>query len=210
MSLVLLSRTVKLRYMEELLRYLESYVNEVICDPRRVWEIAGRLVGDPNFTYLSLLSVYEMLHVFGDEPEEPVKLALKGREELREKLQALGLDVSEYLDLVLEHDVFKLKLLLNNPAKFFEILYYMYRYDELINYNKIYIATILLLIAMQEINNKAKLKMIVDEFVKYAEELDAYTATFEYIVMDHGPEEQEIDGIAETDEEIRQILGLNQ
>ena len=210
MSLVLLSRTAKLRYAEELFKYLEPYVDEIILDPSRAREIAGKLVEDRNFAYLLFLSMYEMLYVFRDKPEEPFRLADQGVEELKEKLRALGIDLSEHLDLVVEHDVLKLKLLLNNLSKFLEIFYYMNKYGELVNYNKTYIAAALLLIALLRAEDIDKLKKIIEEFKKQAEELDAYTATFEYIVMDHSPEEQEIDGIAETDEEIRQILGLNQ
>ena len=210
MSLVLLSRTAKLRYVEELFKYLEPYVDEIILDPSRAREIAGKLVEDRNFAYLLFLSMYEMLYVFRDKPEEPFRLAYQGVEELKEKLRVLGIDLSEYLDLVMEHEVFKLKLLLNNFPKFLEIFYYMNKYGELVNYNTTYIAAALLLIALLRAEDIDKLKKIIEEFKKQAEELDAYTATFEYIIMDHSPEEQEIDGIAETDEEIKQILGLNQ
>jgi len=187
---------------------LEPCVDELIDDPGRAREIAGKLVKDPSFPYLILISMYEMLYVFRDKPEEPIRLAYQGVEELKEKLRVLGIDLSEHLDLVVEHDVFKLKLLQNNLPKFLEIFYYMNKYGELVNYNKTYIATILLLIVMLRAEDTDKLRRVTEEFKKQAEELDTYTATFEYIVTDHGPEGQEIDGIGETDEETRQIYVL--
>jgi len=63
MLLVLLSRVAKLRYMEELLKYLEPYVDEIIRDPSRVKEIVGKLVLSILFVLLLRLITENIEHL---------------------------------------------------------------------------------------------------------------------------------------------------
>ncbi len=123
-------------------------------------------------------------------------------------LKDMGLDISEALEIIIEHDVYKIELMLNNPEKFLEIFYYLIRCGEIKNYTKTYIASILLVYSLTETKQTEKLRKIAKILKKYVKELDAYTATFEYLTMKHTNEEQEIEDVAKTPEELKHILEM--
>ncbi len=208
MSLILVFRELKLRYMKELISFLEKHVQKVIDDPDSIDKIVDKLFEDINFTYLVMLATSEALYFFQNKREEASLLITQGIEKLKEMLKNMGLDISEALEIIIEHDVYKIELILNNPEKFLEIFYYLIRYGEIKNYTKTYIASILLLYSLTETKQTEKLRKITEIPKKYVEELDAYTATFEHLTMKHTNEEQEIEEAAKTPEELKHILEM--
>ncbi len=208
MSLILVSRGLKLRYMEELVSFLEKFVQRVIENPDNIDEIIDELLGDINFTYLVMLATSEALYFFQNKREEATLTVVQSLEKLKEMLRDKGIDVSEALELVIEHDAYKIKLMLNNPVKFLEILYYLIKHGEIKNYTKTYIATVLLLYSLTETKQIDSLRKILELLKKYAEELDTYTATFEYLTIKHTSEEQEIEDSVKTPEELKKALEM--
>ncbi|OYT40600.1 MAG: hypothetical protein B6U89_01590 [Desulfurococcales archaeon ex4484_58] len=173
--LIIKTRT---KYFDEFHGYVKKkYLEQLIEDPGRIEKIVREALNDRIFIkYLAILG-FESLRY----SEEFLEKMPKVLNELRRKLRSLGENVGEAVELVIEHDYFKIK---NFPEFLGVWLDFIYEYPEdAVEYAKIYIGSLLLLSALLELLDKGLIKKeLINQFTRYAEELDSYTDTF-YLML---------------------------
>jgi hypothetical protein len=84
------------------LEFLRPWIERVIDDPRAVEGIAQELLGDVKFLYLLTLVSQDMVLVSEDELRNAYRVVC-------ERFGKLGIDVEDSIEIMLEHDLWKLR-----------------------------------------------------------------------------------------------------
>ncbi len=171
-------------FLDAFIEKLDPYVNEVIASPERVEEIVKRLVEDHSLLSLMLVASIEVISRYRVNPREIIIKVVGSFEELREKVSKCSISDLNALDTFIEHDVWKLEMIIENPETFFRTLYgFMKDFpQDFAEYVKDYFAGWLLVIAIDKVANCNKIKELMGILRKYAEDLDAYTTTFQLLM----------------------------
>ncbi len=206
LPVIVLAREERFKAMKRLFEVLESYVNEVISRPEEVDNIVDRLLHDERIIQLMLDTTKEILEAYRESPEKTLPAIVSGTEAIKEKLLRHGIDLTEEIEMLIEHDVFMIKLRSEKPDEFHRIVKtFKDKYpDDLKEHVHAYLASVLLLCAIDKTSDLNRLRRLAEQLRKYAEILDTYVTTFELML------EQETDtGIHSTHktlETLREVL----
>jgi hypothetical protein len=151
---------------------MDRYIKEVLENPGRVAEVAERMLEDREIARIlmeagsddeSLRSDFEA--VFGDP------------DSLRNKFASAGIDVSEELELIVEHNSLLVKIIrLGMEGDVVSVLG-----DDVYSYSVLHVS-IGLLIAAANRADKNRLYAIAEQLSRLTDELENYTLTFEMML----------------------------
>ncbi len=184
LPVIVLAREEHFKAMKRLFEALEPYVNEVISRPEEVDNIVDKVLHDERIIQLMLDTTKEILEAYRGSPERNLPAIVSGTEAIKEKLLRHGIDLTEEIEMLIEHDVFMIKLRLEKQDEFHRIVkIFEDRYpDDLKEYVHAYLASVLLLCAIDRTSDQDKLRRLAEQLRRYAEILDIYTATFELML----------------------------
>jgi hypothetical protein len=151
---------------------MDRYIKEVLENPGRVAEVAERMLEDREIARIlmeagsndeSLRSDFEA--VFGDP------------DRLRGRFASAGIDVSEELELIVEHNSLLVKIIrLGMEGDVFSLLG-----DDVYSYSVLHVS-IGLLIAAANRADISRLHTIAEQLSRLTDELENYTLTFEMML----------------------------
>ncbi len=175
--------------VSRLLEVLRPYVSEVISKPGQIDSITDRALRDDRIVQLMSEVARELLEVYRKNPEKILSAIVSSTEVIKKKLLSHSIDLSEEIEMLIEHDIFMVRLRLEKPEEFQRIAEtFKSRYpDDLKEYFHAYLASVLLILAINETSDPAKLRELAEQLRRYSEIIDTYTTTFELML------EQEID-----------------
>jgi len=183
------------------LEFLRPWIERVVDDPRAVEGVAQELLGNVRFLYLLTLVSQDMVLVSEDELSNAYRI-------VSERFGKLGIDVEDSLEIILEHDLLKLRKIKESFSNFASLYidFALKSPEEAYRYTVILIALMLLLIASMEVNSREKLELIANTINRLADELELYTLTF-MIMLEKG-EENKVIATVRNLEELRRVLGV--
>lgn len=187
-----------------LLKRLEPYLESVLEDPSKVERVAERLLEDTSAMMLYIL-VSQAALIRATEKD-----LIKAYRFIRERFKNAGTNVEDAIEVILEHDLWKLRQLRSNLEKFVIIyLDFIEKYPEDAYKYVITLLSIgLLLLASCITETSMKLQVIGEELNKISEELESYTLTFMLTLEKPEKEEIRISAPLKTLEELRKVLGV--
>ena len=160
---------------------LRRYVDEVLRTPDRARDVAARMLTDEEtMLYLSVVSMAAVA-LTPKELSEQLRL-------YQERFRDSGVDVTESLEVIEEHDMWKLKQFRENLARYASAMAYFVReyHEDTHEYLVTYLSTFLLLMAALEARSPEELVSVGRALNRVAEDLEAFTLTFRLMV--EGPE----------------------
>jgi len=184
-----------------LLAYLKPYVNRVLEGPKRASAIAEELLRDEKALILLLHAIQKAVLELEEEDVMEVFKFLHGR------FGTANIDVEEVLDVILEHEVWKLRQIKRNFDEYMMMFYtFSTNYpEEAYDYAVIYFSISLLLLASSEAKTYEELKALGEELDKLAEELEAYALTF-MLMLEEKRGGTEVVATARTPKELKEVL----
>jgi len=183
------------------LEFLRPWIERVVDNPRAVEGVAQELLSNVRFLYLLTLVSQDMVFVSEDELSNAYRI-------VSERFGKLGIDVEDSLEIILEHDLLKLRKIKESFSNFASLYidFALKSPEEAYRYTVILIALMLLLIASMEVNSREKLELIANTINRLADELELYTLTF-MIMLEKG-EENKVIATVRNLEELRRVLGV--
>jgi hypothetical protein len=183
------------------LEFLRPWIERVIDDPRAVEGIAQELLGDVRFLYLLTLVSQDMVLVSEDELRNAYRVVC-------ERFGKLGVDVEDSIEIMLEHDLWKLRKIKESFTNFASayIGFAVKSPGDAYRYAIILTALMLLLVASMEVSSREKPELIANEIKRLADELELYTLTF--MIMLEKSEEDKVIATARDIEELRRALEI--
>jgi hypothetical protein len=183
------------------LEFLRSWIERVAGDPRAVEGVAQELLGDVRFLYLLTLVSQDMVLVSEDGLRSTYRVVC-------ERFGKFGVDVEDSIEIMLEHDLWKLRKIRESFTNFASayIGFALKSPGDSYRYAIILIALTLLLIASMEVSSREKLELIASEIKRLADELELYTLTF--MIMLEKSEEDKVIATARDLEELRRALEI--
>jgi len=180
---------------------LRRYVDEVLRAPDRARDVAARMLADEEtMLYLSVASM------------AAVALTPEGlSEQLRlyqERFRDSGVDVTESLEVIEEHDMWKLKQLRGNPMRYASAMAdFVLKYPEDAHeYLVTYLSASLLLTAALEARSPEELVSVGRALNRVAEDLEAFTLTFRLTVEGPEGERQGVVGVVRGPDDLKRVL----
>jgi hypothetical protein len=180
---------------------LRRYVDEVLRAPDRARDVAARMLADEEtMLYLSVASM------------AAVALTPEGlSEQLRlyqERFRDSGVDVTESLEVIEEHDMWKLKQLRENPMRYASAMTYFVREypEDAHEYLVTYLSASLLLMAALEARSPEDLASVGRALNRVAEGLEAFTLTFRLMVEGPEGERQGVVGVVRGPDDLKRVL----
>jgi len=161
---------------------LRRYVDEVLRAPDRARDVAARMLADEEvMLYLSVVSMAAVA-LTPEELSEQLRL-------YQERFRDSGVDVTESLEVIEEHDMWKLKQLRENLVRYASAMAYFAREypEDAHEYLVTYLSTFLLLMAALEARSPEELVSVGRALNRVAEDLEAFTLTFRLTV--EGPQQ---------------------
>jgi hypothetical protein len=185
------------------LEFLRPWIERVIDDPRAVEGIAQELLGDVRFLYLLTLVSQDMVLVSEDGLRSAYRVVC-------ERFGKLGIDVEDSIEIMLEHDLWKLRKIKESFTNFVSVYigFAVNSPEDAYRYAIILIALTLLLTASMEVSSREKLELIANEIKRLADELGLYTLTFMIMIMLEKSEEDKVIATARDIEELRRALEI--
>jgi hypothetical protein len=185
------------------LEFLRPWIERVIDDPRAVEGIAQELLGDVRFLYLLTLVSQDMVLVSEDGLRSAYRVVC-------ERFGKLGIDVEDSIEIMLEHDLWKLRKIKESFTNFVSVYigFATKSPGDSYRYAIILIALTLLLTASMEVSSREKLELIANEIKRLADELGLYTLTFMIMIMLEKSEEDKVIATARDIEELRRALEI--
>jgi hypothetical protein len=155
------------------LEFLRPWIERVVDDPRVVEGVAQELLGDVGFLYLLTLVSQDMVLVSEDELRNAYRVVC-------ERFGKFGIDVEDSIEIILEHDLWKLRKIKENFTNFASayIDFALKSPGDAYRYAIILTALMLLLVASMEVSSREKLEPIANEIKRLADELELYTLAF--------------------------------
>jgi hypothetical protein len=185
------------------LEFLRPWIERVAGDPRAVEGIAQELLGDVRFLYLLTLVSQDMVLVSEDGLRSAYRVVC-------ERFGKLGIDVEDSIEIMLEHDLWKLRKIKESFTNFVSVYigFAVNSPEDAYRYAIILIALTLLLTASMEVSSREKLELIASEIKRLADELGLYTLTFMIMIMLEKSEEDKVIATARDIEELRRALEI--
>jgi hypothetical protein len=183
------------------LEFLRPWIERVIDDPRAVEDVAQELLGDVGFLYLLTLVSQDMVLVSEDGLRSAYRVVW-------ERFGKFGVDVEDSIEIILEHDLWKLRKIKESFTNFASayIDFALKSPEDAYRYAIILTALMLLLTASMEVSSREKLELIANEIKRLADELELYTLTF--MIMLEKSEEDKVVATARDIEELRRALEI--
>jgi hypothetical protein len=203
-SQVVSGRLTGSRLYTAFLEFLRPWIERVVDNPKAVEDVAQELLGDVRFLYLLTLVSQGMVLASEDELRNGYRIVY-------ERFEKLGIDVEDAVEIMLEHDLWKLRKIresFNNFASAY-IGFAIKSPEDAYRYATILTALTLLLVASMEVSSREKLESIANEIKRLADELELYTLTFT-IMLEKSEEEDKIIATARDLKELRRVLEVKQ
>jgi len=180
---------------------LRRYVDEVLRTPDRARDVAARMLTDEEtMLYLSVVSMAAVA-LTPEELSEQSRL-------YQERFRGSGVDVTESLEVIEEHDMWKLKQLRENLMRYASAMADFAREypEDAHEYLVTYLSTFLLLMAALEARSPEELVSVGRALNKVAEDLEAFTLTFRLTVEGPEGERQGVVGVIRGPDDLRRVL----
>jgi len=180
---------------------LRRYVDEVLRTPDRARDVATRMLTDKGtMLYLSLVSMAAVA-LTPEELSEQLRL-------YQERFRGSGVDVTEALEVIEEHDMWKLKQLRENLMRYASAMADFAREypEDAHEYLVTYLSTFLLLMAALEARSPEELVSVGRALNKVAEDLEAFTLTFRLTVEGSEGERQGVVGVIRGPDDLKRVL----
>jgi len=184
-----------------LLEYLKPYIEHVLNEPKAAEEDAQKLLNDKEFLYLlNMLSQDAALTISEDKLRETCK-------HIMDKFREFGIDVEDPMEIILEHELWRLRQIRGNFDKFATMLlnFASESPKDAYKYAVILTALTLLLIASLGAKTREKLEPIANKIKELTDELELYTLTF-MVALEENEEENKAVTTARSTEELRKAL----
>jgi hypothetical protein len=184
------------------LEYTRPYIEHVLNEPEAAEEEAQKLLNDTKFLYLlNMLSQDAALTISEDKLRETC-------EHIMDKFREFGIDVEDPMEIMLEHDLWRLRQIRGNFDDFVTMFlnFAMESPEDAYKYAVTLTALTLLLIASLGAKTREKLESIANETRKLTDELELYTLTF-MAALEENEEENKAVTTAGSPEELRRALG---
>ena len=180
---------------------LRRYVDEVLRTPDRVLDVAARMLADEEAMFYVFVASMAALTLTPEELSEQSRL-------YQERFRGSGVDVTESLEVIEEHDMWKLKQLRENPGRYASAMTdFVLKYPEDAHeYLVTYLSTFLLLMAALEARSPEELVSVGSALNKVAEDLEAFTLTFRLMVEGFDSERQGVVGVIRGPDDLRRAL----
>ncbi len=191
----------KTRLYNTFLEYARPYIEHVLNKPETAEEEAQKLLNDTKFLYLlNMLSQDAALTISEDKLRETY-------ENVKGKFREFGIDIDDPMEIILEHELWRLRQIRENFDKFTTMLlnFAAESPEDAYRYAVIPTALTLLLIASLIAETREKLEPISNEIRKLADELELYTLTF-MVALERNEEENRVVATAGSTEELRKAL----
>jgi len=180
---------------------LRRYVDEVLMEPDRARDVAARMLADEEvMLYLSVVSMAAVA-LTPEELSEQLRL-------YQERFRDSGVDVTESLEVIEEHDMWKLKQLRENLMRYASAMAdFAWEYPEDAHeYLVTYLSTFLLLMAALEARSPEELVSVGRALNRVAEDLEAFTLTFRLTVEGPESERQGVVGVIRDLDDLKRAL----
>jgi len=180
---------------------LRRYVDEVLRAPDRARDVAARMLADEEvMLYLSVVSMAAVA-LTPEELSEQLRL-------YQERFRDSGVDVTESLEVIEEHDMWKLKQLRENLVRYASAMAYFAREypEDAHEYLVTYLSTFLLLMAALEARSPEELVSVGRALNRVAEDLEAFTLTFRLTVEGPESERQGVVGVIRGLDDLKRAL----
>jgi hypothetical protein len=180
---------------------LRRYVDEVLMEPDRARDVAARMLADEEvMLYLSVVSMAAVA-LTPEELSEQLRL-------YQERFRDSGVDVTESLEVIEEHDMWKLKQLRENLMRYASAMADFAREypEDAHEYLVTYLSASLLLMAALEARSPEELVSVGRALNRVAEDLEAFTLTFRLTVEGPEGERQGVVGVIRGPDDLRRAL----
>jgi len=180
---------------------LRRYVDEVLMEPDRARDVAARMLADEEvMLYLSVVSMAAVA-LTPEELSEQLRL-------YQERFRDSGVDVTESLEVIEEHDMWKLKQLRENLMRYASAMADFAREypEDAHEYLVTYLSTFLLLMAALEARSPEELVSVGRALNRVAEDLEAFTLTFRLTVEGPESERQGVVGVIRGPDDLKRAL----
>ena len=190
-----------------LLEHMKPYLECVLEKTKDVEVVAQELLKDQKTLSLLYLASQEVLR----SPQKFLPEALNSLHTLSKKFEDEGIDVEDALDIIVEHDMWKLRQIEGNFGRYAEVIFNLIiNYPEDADrYSIIYMSVLLLLLAINEANTPEKLRALGEELNRLTGELESYTLTFMIMIEESWMKELNVIATAKISEEIKRVLGID-
>jgi len=180
---------------------LRRYVDEVLRTPDRVLDVAARMLADEEAMFYVFVASMAALTLTPEELSEQSRL-------YQERFRGSGVDVTESLEVIEEHDMWKLKQLRENLMRYASAMADFAREypEDAHEYLVTYLSTFLLLMAALEARSPEELVSVGRALNKVAEDLEAFTLTFRLTVEGPEGERQGVVGVIRGPDDLRRAL----
>jgi len=180
---------------------LRRYVDEVLRTPDRVMDVAARMLADEEAMFYVFVASMAALTLTPEELSEQSRL-------YQERFRGSGVDVTESLEVIEEHDMWKLKQLRENLMRYASAMADFAREypEDAHEYLVTYLSTFLLLMATLEARSPEELVSVGSALNKVAEDLEAFTLTFRLMVEGSEGERQGVVGVIRGPDDLRRVL----
>jgi len=180
---------------------LRRYVDEVLRTPDRVMDVAARMLADEEAMFYVFVASMAALTLTPEELSEQSRL-------YQERFRGSGVDVTESLEVIEEHDMWKLKQLRENLMRYASAMADFAREypEDAHEYLVTYLSTFLLLMAALEARSPEELVSVGRALNKVAEDLEAFTLTFRLMVEGFDSERQGVVGVIRGPDDLRRAL----
>jgi len=180
---------------------LRRYVDEVLRAPDRARDVAARMLADEEAMFYVFVASMAALTLTPEELSEQSRL-------YQERFRGSGVDVTESLEVIEEHDMWKLKQLRENLMRYASAMADFAREypEDAHEYLVTYLSTFLLLMAALEARSPEELVSVGRALNKVAEDLEAFTLTFRLMVEGSEGERQGVVGVIRGPDDLRRAL----
>jgi len=180
---------------------LRRYVDEVLRTPDRVLDVAARMLADEEAMFYVFVASMAALTLTPEELSEQSRL-------YQERFRGSGVDVTESLEVIEEHDMWKLKQLRENLMRYASAMADFAREypEDAHEYLVTYLSTFLLLMAALEARSPEQLVSVGRALNRVAEDLEAFTLTFRLTVEGFDGERQGVVGVIRGPDDLRRAL----
>jgi len=180
---------------------LRRYVDEVLRTPDRVLDVAARMLADEEAMFYVFVASMAALTLTPEELSEQSRL-------YQERFRGSGVDVTESLEVIEEHDMWKLKQLRENLMRYASAMADFAREypEDAHEYLVTYLSTFLLLMAALEARSPEELVSVGRALNKVAEDLEAFTLTFRLTVEGPEGERQGVVGVIRGPDDLKRVL----
>jgi len=180
---------------------LRRYVDEVLGAPDRARDVAARMLADEEAMLYMFVASMAAVALTPEGLSEQLRL-------YQERFRNSGVDVTESLEVIEEHDMWKLKQLRENPMRYASAMADFVREypEDAHEYLVTYLSASLLLTAALEARSPEELVSVGRALNRVAEDLEAFTLTFRLTVEGSESERQGVAGVIRGPDDLKRVL----